>query len=61
MPSLSDFNKLLLHAHYRVICKPDWNQIGKKSLNVHNVKSLSRMFFQFFMWFFDGFLFQPLN
>ena len=51
MPSSSDFNELMLHALYRVICKSDWNQIGKKSLNVHNVKSLSRMFFQCFMCF----------
>ena len=45
MPSSSDFNELMLHALYRVMCKSDWNHIGKKSLNVHNVKSLSRIFF----------------
>ena len=53
MPSSSDFNELMLHALYRVICKSDWNQIGKKSLNVQNVKSLSKIFFHcFFLWLF---------
>ena len=57
MPSSSDFNELMLHALYRLICKSDWNRIGKKSLNVQNVKSLSKNVFSLFYVFFNGFLF----
>ena len=54
MPSSSVFKKFMFRALYRMIRNSDWNMIGKKSLNVSNVKLLSlfrSFFFQRFMSF----------
>ena len=47
MPSSSVFKKFMFRALYRMIRNSDWNMIGKKSLNVSNVKLLS-LFRSFF-------------
>ena len=52
MPTSSVFIFLMLRALYRITCKNSKKKFGKNSLNVQNVKLLSKFFFQHFWLFY---------